>query len=173
MEEKLHWLPASDHTELIAAPVAAALHGVEGEVTVAAIDPALSDTAEFCDRYGWSLDASANCVIVAGKRGGEVRYAAVMVLATMRADVNGVIRKRLDVRKSSFAPMAEAVELTGMEYGGITPIGLPDDWPILVDSRVAAHPRVVIGGGVRHSKLALSGAALAALKGAEVLDLAD
>jgi prolyl-tRNA editing enzyme YbaK/EbsC (Cys-tRNA(Pro) deacylase) len=108
--------------------------------------------------------------VVAGKRGGDVRYAACVVLATTRADVNGVVRKRLDARKASFAPMDEAVELTGMEYGGITPLGLPDDWPVLVDARVAATPYVIIGSGIRGSKIALPGAALAALPAAEVVE---
>jgi prolyl-tRNA editing enzyme YbaK/EbsC (Cys-tRNA(Pro) deacylase) len=81
-----------------------------------------------------------------------------------------VIRRHLDVRKASFAPMNDAVSLTGMEYGGITPIGLPADWPILVDSRVVATPHVIIGSGLRHSKIAIAGPALGALPGAEVID---
>jgi prolyl-tRNA editing enzyme YbaK/EbsC (Cys-tRNA(Pro) deacylase) len=137
---------------------------------VAAIDPALADTAAFCETYQVPLDVSANCVVVAGKREGEIRYAACVVLATTRADVNGVVRRALDVRKASFAPMADAVELTGMEYGGITPIGLPESWPILVDSRVIATPHVIIGSGVRHSKIALPGPALGALPGARVVE---
>ncbi|GAA2362984.1 YbaK/EbsC family protein [Nonomuraea africana] len=169
----VQWVPALDRIDLLAEPVARAVREMEEEVRVAEIDPELADTAAFCERYGVALDASANCVVVAGRRGGEVRYAACMVLATTKADVNGVIRRRLDARKISFAPMDDAVSLTGMEYGGITPLGLPDDWPILVDSRVAAHPEVVIGSGVRRSKLALRGAALAGLKAAEVLDLAN
>ena len=108
--------------------------------------------------------------MVAGKREGEIRYAACMILATTRADVNGVVRRHLDVRKASFAPMAEAVELTGMEYGGITPIGLPAGWPILVDAAVAAADAVVIGSGIRGSKIALSGRALTALPGAVVVE---
>ena len=100
------------------------------------IDPELADTAAFCARYGVALEDSANCVVIAGRRGGETRYAACVVLATTRADVNGVVRRRLDARKASFAPMDDAVALTGMEYGGITPIGLPADWPILVDAAV-------------------------------------
>jgi prolyl-tRNA editing enzyme YbaK/EbsC (Cys-tRNA(Pro) deacylase) len=108
-------------------------------------------------------------VVVTGKRGGEPRYAACVVLATTRADVNNVVRRHLDVRKASFAPTEDAVARTGMEYGGITPIGLPADWPILVDSRVTEAGYVVIGSGVRHSKLALPGAALATLPGAVVL----
>ncbi|WP_049556769.1 YbaK/EbsC family protein [Nonomuraea sp. SBT364] len=167
----LHWVPAADRPDLLAEPVARAAAEVGG-VLVAEIDPELADTAAFCERYGVTLDESANCVVVAAKRGGEVRYAACMVLATMRVDVNGVVRKHLDARKASFAPMAEAVELTGMEYGGITPLGLPDGWPILVDVNVAEHPRVVIGAGVRGAKLAVSGTALTGLKHAEVLPLA-
>ncbi|GII79428.1 hypothetical protein Sru01_44100 [Sphaerisporangium rufum] len=172
----LDWVPAADRPELLAAPVARALGGLgepAGEVAVAAIDPALADTAAFCERYGVALEDSANCVIVAARRGAETRYAAVMVLATMRADVNGVIRRQLDARKASFAPQADAVAMTGMEYGGITPVGLPEEWPVLVDAAVAARPHVVIGSGVRGSKLALPGAALARLKTAEVLSLAQ
>jgi prolyl-tRNA editing enzyme YbaK/EbsC (Cys-tRNA(Pro) deacylase) len=142
-------------------------------LAVAEIDPSLADTAEFCEHYGSPLDASANCVVVAGKRGGELRYAACMVMATMRADVNGVIRRRLDARKASFAPMDDAVSLTGMEYGGITPIGLPADWPILLSPEVAAAPELVIGSGIRGSKILVPGDVLAKLPGAEVLtDLA-
>ena len=108
-------------------PCAAVLAGgaSTGEVLAAPIDPELADTAAFCERYGVALLDSANCVVIAGRREGEVRYAACVVLATTRADVNGVVRRRLDVRKASFAPMEDAVTLTGMEYGGITPIGLP------------------------------------------------
>ncbi|MEV4804095.1 YbaK/EbsC family protein [Nonomuraea sp. NPDC049421] len=167
----LQWVPATGRPDLLADPVARAVADLEG-VEVAGIDPELADTAAFCERYGVSLDESANCVVVAAKRGGETRYAACMVLATMRVDVNGVVRRHLDARKASFAPMADAVELTGMEYGGITPLGLPEEWPVLVDARVAEHPRVVIGSGVRGSKLALPGATLAGLKKAEVLSLA-
>ncbi|MFI6919576.1 YbaK/EbsC family protein [Nonomuraea spiralis] len=166
----LHWVPATDRGDLLADPVALAVPGIEG-AEVTEIDLDLADTAAFCERYGIRLDESANCVVVAARRGGETRYAACMVLATMRVDVNGVVRKHLDARKASFAPMADAVELTGMEYGGITPIGLPGDWPILVDAHVAGHPRVVIGSGLRRSKLAVPGATLAGLKGAEVLSL--
>jgi prolyl-tRNA editing enzyme YbaK/EbsC (Cys-tRNA(Pro) deacylase) len=138
-------------------------------VSVAEIDPELADTAAFCESYGIEPSQSANCVVVTGKRAGEVRFAACVVLATDRADVNGAVRRLMDVRKASFAPMAEAVELTGMEYGGITPIGLPPDWPVLVAAEVAAAGPVVIGSGLRRSKLRLDGALLATLPGAEVV----
>lgn len=167
-------VPALRHPELVAAPVAAALAALDPDVAltvgVAGIDAELADTAAFCERYGVAPDASANCVIVKGKRGGDVRFAACLVLATTRADVNGVVRRRLDVRSASFAPMDEAVALTGMEYGGITPIGLPSGWPILVDPAVAAAAEVVIGGGVRASKLFLPGRTLLALANAEVVE---
>ena len=138
----------------------------------AAIDPALADTAAFCQAYDVAPESSANCVIVVGRRGGEARYAAVMVLATMRADINGVIRKELDVRKCSFAAMDEAVAMTGMEYGGITPVGLPSDWPVLVDEAVIQAGEVVIGSGMRASKLLLPATDLLALATARRLRLA-
>ncbi|WP_436760045.1 YbaK/EbsC family protein [Streptosporangium sp. V21-05] len=177
----LDWTSAAGRPDLLAEPVARAIGefgelaggGEPGGITVAEIDPELADTAAFCERYGVGMGESANCVIVAARRAGETRYAACMVLATTRADVNGVIRRHLDARKISFAPMDDAVALTGMEYGGITPLGLPEDWPVLVDEAVAAHPEVVIGSGVRRSKLAVSGSLLAGLKTARVLHLAN
>ncbi|MET7417975.1 YbaK/EbsC family protein [Dactylosporangium sp. NPDC005555] len=168
---KLETVPALSALELLAAPVAAALH--DPAVLVAPIDPTLADTAEFCAAYDVGLEQSANCVVISGKRDGVTRYAACVILATTRADVNGVARKRLDVRKASFAPMDDAVSLTGMEYGGITPIGLPADWPVLIDSRVVDVPWAIIGSGLRRSKILLPGAALARLPTAEVIpDLA-
>ena len=174
---KLKLEPAQSSPDLLAAPVAKALTvwppdapvDVD-QVMVARIDPDLADTVAFCEAYDVSLAESANCVVVAGRRGEVTRYAACVVLATTRADVNGVVRRRMDVRKCSFAPMDEAVRLTGMEYGGITPIGLPADWPVLVDARVVAAPHVIVGSGVRHSKIAIAGPALGALPGAEVIE---
>jgi prolyl-tRNA editing enzyme YbaK/EbsC (Cys-tRNA(Pro) deacylase) len=168
----LELVPALDRPDLLAPPVHRALLGWQraDEVRVAPIDPALADTAAFCSAYDVALEQSANCVVVAAKRGGEVRYAACMVLATTRADVNGVVRRHLDARKASFAAMDDAVALTGMEYGGITPVGLPDGWPVLVDAAVVSAGAVVIGSGIRGSKLELPGAALADLPGAVVVD---
>ncbi len=175
MIETLELVPALTRPDLLAPPVLAALRGWEGQlpverIAVAAIDPDVADTAAFGERYGVPLDESANCVVIAGRREGVQRQLACVVLATTRADVNGVARRRLDVRKASFMPMDEAVAGTGMEYGGITPIGLPVDWPVLVDAAVAAADSVVIGSGVRRSKLRLPGALLAGLPAVEVVD---
>lgn len=167
----LQLVPALDRPDLLAGAVVRALHSwpQAGQVQVAEIDADLADTAAFCAAYDVPLAASANCVVVAGKRGEEVRYAACVVLATTRADVNGVVRKRLDARKASFAPREQTVDTTGMEFGGITPVGLPADWPVLVDSAVVGTDLVVVGSGLRRSKLVLPGAALADLPTAEVL----
>ena len=167
--------PALARPDLLAEPVAAALRAWAGPtpasaVEVAEIDPDLADTAAFCARYGVGLDVSANCVVLAAKRGGETSLAAAVVLATTRADVNGLARRRLEARKCSFAAIEVAVEATGMEYGGITPIGLPPGWPVLVDAAVVHLDAVVIGSGVRRSKLVLPGAALAGLPGADIVD---
>jgi prolyl-tRNA editing enzyme YbaK/EbsC (Cys-tRNA(Pro) deacylase) len=118
------------------------------------------------------LEVSANCVVVAGRRGETTTMAACLVLATDRADINKTVRKHLDVRKISFASMGEAVAQTGMEYGGISPIGLPAEWPVLVDERVAAQGWIVIGSGIRGSKIAIRGASAAQVPDAEVLALA-
>src|SRR5690349_20336703 len=114
-EGNLTWEPATRHTELLAAPVVAAI-ATTPSAREAPIDAELADNGAFCAAYEVAMESSANCVVVAGKRGGEVRYAAVLVLASMRADINGAVRRHLDVRKISFAPMELAVSLTGMEY---------------------------------------------------------
>jgi prolyl-tRNA editing enzyme YbaK/EbsC (Cys-tRNA(Pro) deacylase) len=168
----LDLVPALSRPDLLAEPVVTALKAWSRapDVEVAPIDADLADTAAFCAAYDVPLERSANCVVIAAKRGGETRYAACMVLATTRADVNGVVRRHLDARKASFAPMDDAVALTGMQYGGITPVGLPADWPVLVDAAVVAAGPVVIGSGIRGSKLQLPGDALADLPGAVVLE---
>jgi prolyl-tRNA editing enzyme YbaK/EbsC (Cys-tRNA(Pro) deacylase) len=167
----LDWRPAADHLDLVAPSVATALKELGGlaGTEVAGIDESLADTEALCAHYGLPLRDSANCVVVAAKRAGVTTYAACVVLATTRADVNNLVRRHLDARKATFAPLADVVEATGMEYGGITPVGLPPQWRVLVDAAVAAHPATVVGSGVRRSKLRLPGAALAALPNAEVL----
>jgi prolyl-tRNA editing enzyme YbaK/EbsC (Cys-tRNA(Pro) deacylase) len=171
MSLPLSFEPALSAPSLLAPPVQEALRSLPfaDEVLVAAIDPALADTAAFCERYGVPPEESVNCVVIAGRRGGETSYAACMVAATTRADVNGVVRRHLDVRKASFGPMDVVTALTGMEYGGITPVGLPPDWPVLVDAPVVKLGSVVIGSGIRGSKLRLPGRLLAELPGAEIL----
>ena len=173
MTETLQPVPALTRPDLLADPVAAALRArPDDRITVAEIDPELADTAAFCDRYGVPLEESANCVVVAGRRADTTTTAACLVLASDRADINKTVRKHLDVRKISFAPTADAVTQTGMEYGGITPVGLPADWPVLVDAAVVRRPWLVIGSGLRRSKIAVSGATLAGLPGVTVLELA-
>lgn len=165
-------LPAIDHPELLAPSTFALLSTLEGksEIGVTEIDPSLSDTAAFCEEYGISPDITANCVIIEAKRGEKRQLAACLVLATTRADVNGLVRKVLDARKASFASMEEAVKESGMEYGAINPIGLPSGWPILIDSRIVALDQVVIGSGIRKSKIILPGKILVSLPNVQVLE---
>src|SRR4051812_45156877 len=125
----LSWLPATERPDLLGAPVAAALSLLPGPVWVAQIDTDLADTAAFCAAYDVPLEASANCVVVAARRAGQTTLAACLVLATTRADVNGLVRRHLGARKASFAPQDVAVAESGMAYGGITPGGPPAGWP--------------------------------------------
>jgi prolyl-tRNA editing enzyme YbaK/EbsC (Cys-tRNA(Pro) deacylase) len=166
----LTWLPAADRPDLLGAPVAAALASLTAPAWVAAIDDDLADTTAFTEAYAVPPEASANCVVVATRRAGETALVACVVLATTRADVNGLVRRHLGARKASFAPQDVAVTASGMAYGGITPVGLPASWPLLIDAGVAAAEFVVIGSGTRGSKLAVSGPVLAALPGAVVLE---
>lgn len=164
--------PLSRAGHLVAAPVAAQAQrlGLADDIGVVEVDPAVSDTAALRDAYDLDLAVLVNCVVVAGRREGEERLAACLVPATTRADVNGVVRRRLDVRKASFLRQAEAVERTGMQPGGITPVGLPDGWRVLVDAGVVGPGLVVVGSGVRGSKLLLPGELLLRLPGAEPVE---
>lgn len=170
----LQRVPAAGAVGLLAAPVADAVAALPPDVVerieVSLIDADLADTAAFSDAYGYPVAGGANCIVVAGKRGDGVTHAACIVLASTRLDVNRTVKQLLGARKASFAPMADAVALTGMEYGGITPIGLPSAWPVYVDSRVQEAPEVVIGAGVRGAKLFLPGAVLAALPHVQVVE---
>jgi prolyl-tRNA editing enzyme YbaK/EbsC (Cys-tRNA(Pro) deacylase) len=169
---KLTTSPVLDHLDLVGRPVADLLQRWEhaGQVGVVPIDPELSETQATVEVYGVPREAGANCVVVMGKREGQERTAACVVRGDTRADVNNRVKRILDVRKCSFLDHDRAVAESGMEYGGITPIGLPADWRILVDARVPETQLVLIGSGIRGSKLILPGRLLAELPGAEVVD---
>lgn len=132
-------------------------------------DPALADTAAFCEAYGYAMEDSANCILVAGRADPPV-HVACLVRATHRLDVNGVVRRRLGVRKASFADAATTEALTGMTIGGVTPVGLPPGLPIWIDAAVMARPKVIIGGGSRDKKLLVVPADLLLVDGAEVVE---
>ena len=176
---EIGWQPALERTDLLGPPVAAALRALEASspqgadlarrARVVPIDPGHSDTGALNARYSLDPEATGNCVLVAGRRTGQERIAACVVRATDSADVNHVVKRRIDVRKASFLPVERAVQMSGMEYGGITPVGLPGDWRLLIDAAVAGRDTVLIGSGVRRSKLLVPGALLAALPGAEVI----
>ena len=168
----LESLPALDHPDLLGPTVHEALASWPhaSDVAVVAIDPSLADTAALNEHYSLPVTASANCVVVAGRRDGEERVAACVVRADTRADVNKHVKRTLDVRKCSFLSTDRATEESAMEYGGITPVGLPDRWRLLLDRRVVEIDVAVIGSGVRRSKLLLPGPLLAELPRAEVVD---
>jgi prolyl-tRNA editing enzyme YbaK/EbsC (Cys-tRNA(Pro) deacylase) len=148
------------------------LVGLPVEHEIVPCDPALADTADFCAAYGYAAEDSANTIVVIGKS-SPPRYVACILLATTRLDVNGVVRRRLGVKKASFAGGDDTHTVTGMALGGVTPFGLPDDMPIWVDERVMARERIVLGGGSRACKVVGPPALLTALPGVEVVtDLA-
>ncbi len=155
--------------ELLHPAVRAALSALGVEFEVMECDPGLADTAAFVEAYGVPLERSANTILVASK-GAEPTYVACVLLATTSLDVNNVVRREMGVRKASFARADPVRDLTGMEIGGVTPFGLPDDLPILVDARVMEPSWIVLGGGNRSSKLRLAPAALSALPSVRVVE---
>lgn len=133
------------------------------------IDPDHAATAVFCERYGYSMRASANCIVVASKT-GERTFAACLVQATRRLDVNGTVRRLIGARKVSFAPADDTVALTGMLPDGVTPFGLPAGLPLYVDAPIMSLERVIVGGGSRSLKLEVPASALTAVPGAQVIE---
>ncbi len=153
----------------VTAAAAAIAASLGAEHRILPCDPALADTAQFCEAYGFSLDDSANTIVVTAKS-DPPRHVACVALATTRLDVNGLIRRRLEARKASFAGAGDTVELTGMEIGGVTPFGLPAGLPLWIDAAVMDRPTVIVGGGSRSIKLVVTPAMLAAVPSAEVID---
>ncbi len=134
-----------------------------------ACDPALADTAQFCEAYGIPLEKSANTILVASRK-PEGMSSACLVLATTRLDVNGIVRRRMGARKVSFADAEQTRQLTGMEIGGVTLFGLPDSIPIWVDSRVLECDWIIVGAGSRSAKIKLDPQALTDLPGVEIVE---
>lgn len=150
------------------AALEAALAG-HGAYELFACDPALADTAAFCAAYGFAPEDSANTIVVVGKSNPPV-YAACVVLATHRLDVNHAVRDRLGTRKASFASPDETRQLTGHEIGGVTAFGLPDGMPLWVDASVMGRPRIVLGGGSRNWKVIAPPSILLTLANVEVVE---
>lgn len=132
-------------------------------------DPALADTAAFCEAYGYDAWDTANTIMVVGKS-DPPRYVACVVLAATRLDVNRAVRQRLETRKASFAPADETRAITGMEIGGVTVFGLPESLPIWIDARVMSRERIVLGGGSRSFKVLAPPTILTRLPNATVIE---
>jgi len=156
----------------IATRALAAVDATGEPFDVVTIDPDFADTAAFCARYGYGLDMSANCLLVAS-RDEPPAVAACLVLATTRLDVNRTVRRLMGVRKLSFAPAELTLERTGMQLGGVTPFGLDASIPLYIDARIMTCPRVIVGGGSRSVKLLVAPAALTAIGGQVVDGLAN
>jgi prolyl-tRNA editing enzyme YbaK/EbsC (Cys-tRNA(Pro) deacylase) len=149
--------------------VDAHLRQLDTPYEVVECDPDLADTAAFCETYGYSPEDAANTIVVVGKSDPPT-YAACVLLATTRLDVNHAVRDRLGTRKASFADRGLTEALTGMAIGGVTAFGLPADLPIWVDRRVTARPRLVLGGGSRRRKIVGPPALLTSHPGVEIVD---
>lgn len=170
---RLDFVDVGQHYNLVAVPTREAItrHDLQN-LLVSEIDAELADTAAFCEAYDIGMDVSANCVVVEAKRADKTWYAACLILAINRADINGVVRRHFDARKVSFAFMDVATSLTQMEYGGITPVGLPGNWQLVVDEAITQKERVIIGSGIRGSKLLVPGGLFAQLPNVSIIDIA-
>ena len=153
----------------IEAQVVSTLEELEIEFELIKIDPDFADTAEFCEKYGYSLDSSGNTIIVASKR-GEKKFSVCIVKGSERLDVNKTVKNLMGVSRASFASAEETMELTGMAIGGVTPFALPADLPIYADEKLLALDRLILGSGSRSSKLILAPGELSKVPGMEFID---
>lgn len=175
MFEKLQSEPVLSRPDLVPECVTNFLNSFsnnfsDDDVLVAPIDPDFAGSKEFCEKYSIPEELGANCVIVEAVRGDKRFLAACLVPIGTRADLNKTVKKLLDVRRVSFAPLEEVLKETGMEYGGITPVGLPQEWPILIDQRIINLDKLIVGGGFRKSKLLVKGEFLAKLPNVQVVE---
>lgn len=175
MPENLYFEPAVKRPDLLPPSVNELLKNWRGstpvdEILVTPIDAEYADSAKFCEHYGVDPSGGANCVVAVAVRGENRTFAACLIPVNCRADLNNVARRTLGAKRVSFAPLDEVLQETGMEYGGITPLGLPESYPILIDSRIAEMKRLIVGGGFRRSKLSVSGKALAELPNAVIVE---
>lgn len=175
MPEDLHFEPAVNRPDLLPSGINELLKNWRGstpveEILVTPIDAEYADSAKFCEHYGVDPKDGANCVVAVATRGENRTFAACLIPVSCRADLNNVARKTLGAKRVSFAPLDEVLKETGMEYGGITPLGLPENYPVLIDSRIAEMKRLIIGGGFRKSKLSVPGKILAELPNAVIVE---
>lgn len=167
-------MPEQDPDAAVEARVLAALDALGADYDVVRIDPDHADTATFCAVYGYDEDDSGNCILVRGKGGSAAgagpAYAACVVTASRRVDVNGAVKRRMGVRKASFADPEDAEARTGMRSGGVTPFGLPADVPVYVDAALLERERVVVGGGSRSLKVVVAPEVFARAAGVVIVD---
>jgi prolyl-tRNA editing enzyme YbaK/EbsC (Cys-tRNA(Pro) deacylase) len=153
MSQQLNWLHITESSHLVSPGVLRKYTELPRDIFVAEIDPAFMNGMDFCNTYGVAPSAGANCIVVEAVRGDAKSKVAVVVLVGYRADLNGVVRKHLGAKKVSFANLDEVMKETDMEYGSITPYGLPDNYSILIDSRIMEQESLVVGSGRQRAKI--------------------
>lgn len=159
----------TNNTQILHPRVSNALSKYGIQTDVLECDPQLADTAAFCEHYGFTADETCNAILVIAKS-TPPKYACCVVLAKSKVDVNKKVSELLQVKRLSFAAGEQTKELTGMEIGGVTPVGLPDDMPIFLDAALFNNEKVVLGGGNRSSKLVINPAELRKIPTVQVIE---
>ena len=157
-----------ENAELLHPLVAEAVERFNLQARVMACDPALADTAAFCEFYKFRPEQTCNAILAAGKT-EPIKFACCLILSSCKLDVNKVVCRLLEIKKCSFASAEQTIQMTQMEIGGVTPVGV-SAMPIFVDERVMDNDLVVLGGGNRSSKLLLNPAELKKIAGLEVVN---
>jgi prolyl-tRNA editing enzyme YbaK/EbsC (Cys-tRNA(Pro) deacylase) len=168
MKEHLDFKPVKDHPELVSESVYKA--AADSDILVGQIDPQYMNGFALSDHYDVNPEDGANCIVVKGKRGETRTIAAVLAPVGYRADLNGLVCEKLDAKKVSMAPLEEVMQETGMEYGSITPVGLPESWKILIDSRLMEKEKVIVGSGKQIAKLLVPTAFFKQLPNVEIVE---
>lgn len=172
MTQNLQFKPVADNSDLVSKSVFdfCVKAGKGKEILVAEIDPKYMGGEDVCREYGIAREDGANCVIIEAVKGAERHFVALVLPVGYRSDLNKFVRKYLGVKRVSLAPLEEVLEKTGMEYGSITPIGLSQDWKILIDSRLQKREALVMGSGRQRAKLLVPATVLFSLSNAKCID---
>ena len=168
----LEFVSVASHPEYVAPKMLSFLksHELTGKIQVAQIDPQYADGKKLSEAYGVDINQELNCLAFAGKRDGQIRYEAVVVPYGKRVNSGAVLKHAMDATKPSFANLDDVIAMTCMEFGSITPVGLPDDWQVLIDSSVKELDEVIIGGGHVDAKFKTKPQILAQLPHAKFVD---
>jgi Cys-tRNA(Pro)/Cys-tRNA(Cys) deacylase len=85
----------------------------------------------------------------------EGEYAMVLIAGPYQVSWRA-LRQHFQQSRLTIASADEVKEVTGYEIGAVSPFGLPNPLPILVDEGVLSQPAISLGSGIRGTAILLT-----------------